>query len=225
MKNQNEQNTGFSGFKPRYNKDFLALPFALFKYLHTLSGSECLVLLYILRATLGYQKTSDKISLGQIQNGNTESNLGTGLSNSQIRRGLVSLEQKGFIKVERHFRSPSIIHLVLEAEQEAGEKYEASATASEEITRLIRLFVSVSPHRVEEFVKQKKQIEAMQKLVDTFGVGMVEEAISLIPTTNGKQYAPTIDSPYDLSEKITKLISYVHKQRDEAESNRLKVQF
>lgn len=66
-----------------------------------LSGSEQKVLDFLLRRTFGFQKTKDKISIGQFANGVRGCDYGTGLSERTIIRALSKLEKKGFIRVRR----------------------------------------------------------------------------------------------------------------------------
>lgn len=74
--------------------------------LHELSGSECRVLLYIMRRTYGFQKDSDAISISQIcggiktRDGKVLDN-GTGLKNRTVMNALKSLEDKDIIFIDR----------------------------------------------------------------------------------------------------------------------------
>ena len=108
--------TKFPGFEEEYTCDFFKYPTILAEYWQYMSGSEQKVLDFILRQTIGFRKTSDLISLAQFTDGlgGKSTNRGSGVSLSQVRRALVKLEEKGFIKVERHYRRPSKIYLVLE---------------------------------------------------------------------------------------------------------------
>jgi DNA-binding transcriptional ArsR family regulator len=101
-------------------------PNILAEYWRYLSGSEQKVLDFILRQTIGFQKISDRISLSQFTKGlgGRSTNKGTGLSLSQVRRALVKLEEKGFIRVERQYRIPSKIHLVTELDVENDDEEE-----------------------------------------------------------------------------------------------------
>jgi hypothetical protein len=67
-----------------------------------LSGAELKVLLYIVRRTFGFKKSSDDIALSQMVNGIRKKNgevldQGTGLGKASIARALNSLEQKKII--------------------------------------------------------------------------------------------------------------------------------
>lgn len=92
----------FIGF-PRIGKPgtFWMYPNIMDQYWHTLSGSEQKVLDFLLRRTFGFQKTKDKISIGQFINGVRGYDYGTGLSERTIIRALSNLEKKGFFKVIR----------------------------------------------------------------------------------------------------------------------------
>ncbi|MFZ1987786.1 MAG: replication protein [Minisyncoccia bacterium] len=93
-------------------------PNILSEYWCQLSGSEQKVLDFILRQTIGWRKSYDRIALSQFVNGVGESNRGTGLSTSQVHRAIKSLEEKGFIEVKRNKNRPSTFSLVLVPEEE-----------------------------------------------------------------------------------------------------------
>lgn len=111
-----ETSNKFPGFRQVYAKDFFIYPNILESYWCILSGSEQKVLDFILRQTIGYQKTSDYIALSQFTDGvqGRTINYGTGLSQSQVRRSLVSLEEKGFVEIKRSHGRTSKIYLTLE---------------------------------------------------------------------------------------------------------------
>lgn len=108
------QNTPFPGFQRHYEKEFFMYPHVLEEFWAQMSGSEQKVMDYILRQTIGWRKTSDRISLSQFAKGVGSKNKGTGLSVSQIQRAIKGLEQQGFIKVTRAARKTSQFNLVLE---------------------------------------------------------------------------------------------------------------
>ena len=120
---ETENSNEFPGFRQVYSRDFFIYPTVLEEYWHTLSGSEQKVLDFILRQTIGYQKVCDYIALSQFTDGvqGRTSNFGTGLSQSQVRRCLVSLEEKGFIEVNSSRGRISQICLALE---ESDPRYE-----------------------------------------------------------------------------------------------------
>lgn len=74
------------------------------------SGSEVLILLYILRRTVGFQKGSDSISIKQFcqgirkQNG-TALDRGTGLSAATVKRTLADLETRGILSRQRQVKT------------------------------------------------------------------------------------------------------------------------
>jgi hypothetical protein len=113
-KNNVRQYIVFPGFKIHYEKEFFMYPHVLEEYWCQMSGSEQKVLDFILRQTIGWRKTSDRISLEQFANGIGEKNKGTGLSYSQIQRAIKGLEKQGFIKVARTRHRPSTFQLVIE---------------------------------------------------------------------------------------------------------------
>ena len=71
-----------------------------------LTESELRVLLYVVRRTFGFRKTSDAISVSQMERGittreGTVLDLGTGLSRTAIRTGCRGLIDKGILTVDR----------------------------------------------------------------------------------------------------------------------------
>lgn len=114
-----EDGVEFEGFDNAYNqKHFFVYPVMLQEYWHRLSGSEQKCLDFILRQTIGWQKHSDYISLDQFCSGiGGTKNHGTGLSKSQVRRAIESLELKKFIFVERRKNRPSRFILHIKDEQ------------------------------------------------------------------------------------------------------------
>lgn len=91
---------------------FFKYPMILEEYWYTMTGAEQKVLTFILRKTYGWQKQRDKISLSQFTDGDA-TGFGTGLSRSQVKRAIDSLEERNFIKVTRHYHQPSIFELPL----------------------------------------------------------------------------------------------------------------
>lgn len=92
---------GFEG--PRFTQT----PDDLFDVLMArLSEAELKVLLYIIRRTFGFGKRADAISLNQMIDGiktrdGQVLDTGTGLSRSSVRRGVMGLEEKGIIAVNK----------------------------------------------------------------------------------------------------------------------------
>jgi len=96
---------GFNGFEP---SNTTPVPDILFdELLSTLSGTELKVLLYIIRRTAGFKKTTDAISLSQFQYGITtkdgrQLDKGCGVSDRKaIIKALKSLEEKRCITSEK----------------------------------------------------------------------------------------------------------------------------
>src|SRR5829696_7551514 len=95
----------FAGFaSPTYTQ----VPDELFDQLMTqLSDCELRVLLYIVRRTFGFKRSSDAISLSQMVSGITTRDgqvldSGTGLSKATVARGLKGLREKGVIEATRN---------------------------------------------------------------------------------------------------------------------------
>lgn len=209
MEKENEQNTRFPGFKKEYKRDFFKYPTILESYWYSLSGVEQKCLDFILRQTLGFQRTTDKISISQFVTGIGSRNKGSGVSKAQVPRVLVSLEEKGFISVKRSKYRTNEISLVLESEVEQEPEVVNIMT-----DRLIEMFRSVAQHRTDDLKRDRRQVKAIEKLVEHYGIEMVEQVIGLVQVTNGKKYAPVIGSPVDLEQKWSKLVSFMQRTQD-----------
>jgi len=211
MTKKHEPNTRFPGFKPQYKRDFFTYPTELEGWWHELTGAEQKVLTFVLRQTLGYQKTSDFISLSQFVRGIGSKNKGAGVSRAQVPRALKSLEAKGYFTLQhRKFRTTEIC-LVLEKGAEPSESLIGTPPA--EIERLIELFRDIAGHQTDGFKTSKRQIKAMEVLVKHYGSKMVEQAIQLARATSGQTYAPTITSPVELEQKWPSLMVYARKSK------------
>lgn len=112
----------FPGFDTRYDgnneSNFFMYPNILSQHWYYLAGSEQKVLDFILRQTIGWRKSKDRIALSQFVNGAGDQNMGTGLSISQVQRAIKGLEEKGFIQVDRDKNRPSVFSLVLADDEE-----------------------------------------------------------------------------------------------------------
>jgi phage replication O-like protein O len=78
-----------------------------------LSEAELRVLLYIIRRTFGWKKTSDTISLTQLSEGiirkdGTRLDYGAGVGRKAASAASKSLEAKGIIRAQRHERTPGV---------------------------------------------------------------------------------------------------------------------
>jgi len=91
----------FEGFPPE--KQTWDFPTLMNGWVHELTGAEFKVLWYIVRHTFGWQKTGDRISYKQFQQGiqrqdGTWLDKGTGLGTRAIAYSLKKLEEMGFIE-------------------------------------------------------------------------------------------------------------------------------
>lgn len=90
---------------------FLRLPFEFIDHrMADFSGSELLVVLYILRRTVGFHKEADNISLQQFSRGikrvdGSVLDRGTGLSTATVKRTLAELEARGVLARRRVVRT------------------------------------------------------------------------------------------------------------------------
>lgn len=214
MARRKKRASGFPGFQREYTKNFFKYPTALETYWPDLTGAEQKVLDYILRRTYGFQKLSDPISLTQFVSGSGKKNLGCGVSRTHVLRCLVSLESKGFIIVEKNGYSTMTIHLRLE-ESTGTEGIEVKPGCGEEVLRLVRLFEGVAPHRIQDYLKDSRQLRAIEKLVEFYGSPLVEEVIKQLPETNGKKYTPTITSPVELEKKYMSWLAAKKRSKQE----------
>src|SRR5215211_310663 len=96
-------------FKGYTSPNYTQVPDELFdEQLPHLSGAELKVLLYIMRRTFGFKKTSDDISLSQICEGITTRDgrvldQGTGLSRSTAQLAIKGLVEKNLISATRRY--------------------------------------------------------------------------------------------------------------------------
>lgn len=205
--------SNFPGFKRSYKKGgFFMYPTELEKYWHTLSGAEQKLLDFILRRTYGFQKLEDRISLSQFVDGVGKSQ-GPGVSRAQVQRSLKGLEEKGFIRTERHGYQTRLVKLVLrdeQPEQPAKEKVAASG----QVAYLISLFRDIAPTLVDKFMTERKQVEAIERLLGVYGQEKLEQLIAAAKEVAGRQFAPSITSPVELEEKHGKLIGYYQREED-----------
>jgi DNA-binding Lrp family transcriptional regulator len=209
----------FTGFQKNYTKDFWKYPKILESYWYQLTGAEQKILDFILRQTIGFQKTSDKISISQFVSGIGKNNRGAGVSTAQVPRALKSLEEKGFITTKKTKFQTTEISLVLasddgEPETTTSDFFEGAPV----FMSLINLFREVSLHQVEEFKTSKKHVNAIKELVECYGVEEVKQAICVLQLTNGMPYSPVITSPLELKEKWSSLVSFIKKKKKEEES-------
>jgi len=129
-----DQPIKFSGFPAkREHGNFWCYPKVLCLHWHELVGSEQKVLDCILRHTWGFDRSSDRISLTQLEHGVGKIHNGTGLSRKQIIRALRSLVQKGFITSVKSSIANEY-SLVTEIHQEQGTKVNQSSVLTSPAT-------------------------------------------------------------------------------------------
>ena len=219
MKNYGTQHKRFPGFKGKYTRDFFTYPTVLENYWHQLSGTEQKALDFILRQTLGFQRTSDQISISQFVTGIGERNKGAGLSKATVLRVLKSLEEKGFVRLKKtKFHTTEISLAPLHDNEDSETPTNDVTSTSQEVLVLIEMFRNIAPHQTDDFKTNKKQIEAMSSLLRYYSAEQIGQAIQLAHMANRKKYAPTITSPVELSKKWVGLETYVRKYQDK-ESN------
>jgi hypothetical protein len=210
----------FPGFRPEdFTKEYFRYPRVLEQYWHCMTGSEVLVLTFILRQIIGFKgKTEDAISLSQFVKGIGTRNKGTGLSLSQIRLVIASLVRKGFIILEKHPGRPTIFRLRYAEGFQSMDK-SAPKAPPPEAKRLIELFHPVAGHRVADYLTEKIQIEAMEKLIAHYGSEEVEKYIAVLPMIQGKKFFPTITSPAELEKKLPGLVTAIKRLRNQSEES------
>ncbi len=204
-----KENKLFPGFKAKYKKDFFKYPLTLEKYWCLLSGAEQKVLDFILRQTFGFQKTSDKISLSQYVTGIGKNNHGAGISRSQAQRAVKSLEKKGFIIIEANKFRPNTIRLRLIDEIEVEEE---EVECSYDVEELIRLFEPIATYRIEEYLKDKRQIQAIETMLTHYSNEELAGIIAQVNEYYGYEFMPIITSPLELKNKLAKFLASVSRQ-------------
>lgn len=117
-----ENKQRFTGFPPkRAPGNFWCYPNIVCMYWHDLSGAEQKVLSCLLRHMWGFGRSSDRVSLSQLEHGVNKIHNGTGLSRKGIIRALRSLEEKGFITSVKSSRT-NLYSLVISVHKEQGTK-------------------------------------------------------------------------------------------------------
>lgn len=158
----------FDGFaSPNYTQ----VPDELFDTLMTqLSDCELRVLLYIVRRTFGFKRTSDTISLSQMVSGITTKegqvlDSGTGLSKSTVARGLKSLREKGVIVATRNASvargdQPTTYRLRFKAESTPENQVTAPVSQQQDTPRVLPAGQAVyQPWDTQETDPQKTAFE------------------------------------------------------------------
>ena len=152
-KKKSEIDIEFQGYDP-YNcqEQFFLYPMILEDYWWAMTGSEQKVLTYIIRKTFGWQKQRDYIALSQFTDGDGTGR-GTGLSRSQVKRAIDSLEMKKLIKVTRTHRQPSLFELPLseDAIKEFGEYPAIDGLYNQGTTKVIR---NINRGYSKQYIKQ-----------------------------------------------------------------------
>jgi len=148
----------FPGLPENYLNDFWKYPRILDKFLHTLSGSEQKLLEYIFRHTIGFRKTSDKISLSQFMTGVGNLDSGTGLAKNTILKGLDGLVEKGFITRKKLNYRVSEYGLVVQGLNKSGSKNEMTGSKFGQQDR------SKIEHTIEDRTIEDNTIKDIEKI-------------------------------------------------------------
>ena len=211
----------FRGFKRDYKEGYFKYPNELEQYWYLLSGAEQKLLDFILRRTIGFQKLEDRISISQFVTGVGKKSNGTGVSKSQVQRSLRGLVDKGFISTERQGYQTRLVKLTLRIEEQNNQEAKKDdAAAPDHVAYLISLFRGLAPHLVDKYLIEKKQIQAMERLLKHYDSAQIEEFIQASEYASGKEYAPTISSPSELEQKLPKLRSYFSRLQSHKEDDR-----
>lgn len=191
---------------------FFRYPLAFERWLGGLSPNEQVVLWFVARRLLGWGKVEDSISISQFEHG-VGQNKGLGISESAIRRALDKLEYYGFIEIKRRKFGVNIyrLKLVEDTGSENKEATDGGVNISEDIRRLIEMFRAINPTHADKFLRDKRQIGAMERTVEAYGLIETEWLISSLKHVKG-EYAPTITSPLELENKAAKLVMFIKRK-------------
>ncbi len=96
-KDKKQQNKKFPGIPSNWGSSFWKCPRIMDEYWWSLNGRQRVVLLFILRQTLGFNKMSDKLMITQFTKGINEHNKGTGMSKKSVKRAMKELVERKFI--------------------------------------------------------------------------------------------------------------------------------
>lgn len=172
-----------------------------------------------------------------------------GLGDRQAREYVSRLEQKGLIRVEligRNRRRITMtekgnILMAVKRLPDGGKapsadggkaphsnkedsskvrKEEGEAPEWTEVSEVIDLFKAVNPSW-EQLFKNRTERAAMGRLIVKWGRPKMEEVISFLPKSNGKAYAPTITSPWELEKKLGALKAFFEKERSKGREKKI----
>jgi len=96
----------------------------------------------------------------------------------------------------------------------SGEKTISEGT---QVNELINAFQHINT-RYDQFFKHKTQRDSLQRLLKQFSFSQLQKAVNILPQTNGQPFAPVITSPAELEMKMSKLISFVKREKIKAET-------
>ncbi len=99
-------------------------------------------------------------------------------------------------------------YIILHSENETNE-----TTKGKDINRLLDLFSKINPSYKQLF-KNKTQRQAIERLVNTYGIEKIEQIINLLSTTNKMPYAPIITTPLELENKLGRLLAFIQKEKN-----------
>jgi hypothetical protein len=88
----------------------------------------------------------------------------------------------------------------------------ATLQVADPINPLIELFSGVNP-TYKRLYADKTQRACLDRLLKLMGREKLEGAIKILETTNQRQYAPVITTPYELEKKMGSLIAFVKKEK------------
>ena len=123
---------------------------------------------------------------------------------------------KGCQPVPKRVSESSIkgVRQTLQVDKEIDKEIDNLATQSVAVSlnEIITLFEKVNPS-FERMYSNTTQRQCLERLVKKYGEDKVRGMIKFLPSLIGKQYAPTITTPYQLEQKLGQLVDYVEKEK------------
>lgn len=138
------------------------------------------------------------------------------LVSHKLIRVLSSLEEKGFITIKKSKYRTNKICLALDNTEEntRNDNFEVL----NQTNQLIEMFRPIAYHKTDDFKKDRRQVKAIEKLVESYGNDNLEMAISSLQLTNSQKYAPVITSPIELEKKWTNLVAFINRKAEDEKS-------
>ena len=206
-----------------------------------LLGKEFAILLFIIRKTYGFQKTSDIISLTQIEKGTktgrptvvkTLKNLvarnmivKTPLLGGNISFSFNKYHEKWVVKTPKLVKEKWVASkdpltetskdpLTHKRKKEITKERlaETSSAITSSIISIIDLFKEINP-AYKDWFKNTTQRLACEWLITNFGLEKTQKMVAYLSKLNSMKYAPVSTTPYELKNNFAKIKVFLAKEK------------